>query len=174
MISVEEALEKILATVRRLEPEEKAILDCLDQVLDEDVVAGFDIPPHDNAAMDGYAVRSKDLSGAADGRPVYLDVIGEVAAGYVSNKNVIEGTAIRIMTGAPLPGGADAVVRFEDSDELEHKDDGKRRGKIGIFTTAGKGQNIRSRGEDIQSGSIVLKKNTVLRPCRNRNTGIAG
>jgi molybdopterin molybdotransferase len=164
MISVEEALEKILATVSRLEPEEKAILDCLDQVLDEDVVAGFDIPPHDNAAMDGYAVRSKDLSGAADGRPVYLDVIGEVAAGYVSNKNVIEGTAIRIMTGAPLPGGADAVVRFEDSDELEHKDDGKRRGKIGIFTTAGKGQNIRSRGEDIQSGSIVLKKNTVLRP----------
>ena len=62
MISVEEALEKILAAVSRLEPEEKPILECLDQVLDEDVCAGLDIPPHDNAAMDGYAVRSKDTN----------------------------------------------------------------------------------------------------------------
>ena len=79
-------------------------------------------------------------------------------------KNVAEGTAIRIMTGAPLPGGADAVVRFEDSDELEHRDESKRRGKIGIFVAAEKGQNVRSRGEDIQSGTVVLKKGTVLRP----------
>jgi molybdopterin molybdotransferase len=164
MISVEEALEKILAAVSRLEPEEKPILECLDQVLDEDVYAGFDIPPLDNAAMDGYAVRSKDIGGAAKGRPVYLDVIDEVAAGHVSTKNVAEGTAMRIMTGAPRPGGADAVVRFEDSDELEHKDDSKRRAKIGIFVAAEKGQNIRSRGEDIQSGTIVLKRGTLLRP----------
>ena len=79
MISVEEALEKILAAVSRLEPEQKPILKCLDQMLDEDVYAGFDIPPLDNSAMDGYAVRSKDLRGATKGRPVYLDVIGEVA-----------------------------------------------------------------------------------------------
>ncbi|MHB8085955.1 MAG: molybdopterin molybdotransferase MoeA [Dehalococcoidia bacterium] len=164
MISVEEALEKILAAVSRLEREEKHILECLDQVLDEDVFSGFDIPPLDNAAMDGYAVRSQDLAAASKERLVYLDVIGEVAAGHVSTQNVAEGKAVRIMTGAPVPGGADAVVRFEDTDEQEHKGDGKSHGKIGIFVTAGKGQNIRNRGEDIRSGTIVLKKGTVLGP----------
>jgi molybdopterin molybdotransferase len=164
MISVEEALEKILAAVSRLEREEKHILECLDQVLDEDVFSGFDIPPLDNAAMDGYAVRSQDLAAASKERLVYLDVIGEVAAGHVSTQNVAEGKAVRIMTGAPVPGGADAVVRFEDTDEQEHKGDGKSHGKIGIFVTAGKSQNIRNRGEDIRSGTIVLKKGTVLGP----------
>ncbi|MGA9049111.1 MAG: gephyrin-like molybdotransferase Glp [Dehalococcoidia bacterium] len=164
MISVEKALETILAAVSKLEREEKPILECLDQVIDDDVFSGLDIPPHDNAAMDGYAVRSEDLTGAAKERPVYLEVIGEVAAGRVSPQNVAEGKAIRIMTGAPMPAGANAVVRFEDTDEQEHKGEGKHSGKIGIFVTAWKGQNIRYRGEDIPNGAMVLKKGTVLGP----------
>ena len=121
MISVEEALEKILSYVEVLEPERKPILDCLGQVLAEDVYSTIDIPPLDNSAMDGYALRAKDTRGASESSPRYLVVVGEVAAGSMPTKEVRPGMAIRIMTGAPLPEGADAVVRFEDTDEVNRK-----------------------------------------------------
>jgi molybdopterin molybdotransferase len=163
MISVEEALEKILSAVHVLEPEEKPILDCLGQVLAVDVVSALDVPPHDNSAMDGYAVRSIDLTGAIESKPVILKVIGEVAAGYVAQEKVTKGTAIRIMTGAPLPEGANAVVQFENTDELERRSKGKGLDEIGIYSPAGEGLNVRRRGEDISEGQVVLKKGTVLR-----------
>jgi molybdopterin molybdotransferase len=164
MIPVEEALERILATVHVLEPEVRPILDCLGQVLAEDIVAGFDIPPHDNAAMDGFAVLAGDTSAAGMAKPVYLDVIGEVAAGYTSSLTVTMGKAVRIMTGAPLPAGADAVVQFENTDETERKRDKKPLDKIGIFEPAARGLSIRLKGEDIQSGQVVLKKGSTLYP----------
>ena len=117
MISVEEARERILSFFSRLEPEEKSILDALGQVLAEDVAAAFDIPPLDNTAMDGYAVRAADTSGASEPHPVRLRVIGELAAGYIFEGEVAPGTAVRIMTGAPIPRGADAIVPFEETDE---------------------------------------------------------
>ena len=163
MISVEEALEKILAAVCALEPEEKTLLDCLGQVLAIDAVSTIDVPPHNNSAMDGYAVRSADLNKASTGRPVILKVIGEVAAGYVSQKKVTQGTAIRIMTGAPMPEGADAVVQFENTDEIQRKDCHKTLNEIGIFGPVKNGLNVRYRGEDIRTGQAVLKKGTVLR-----------
>src|SRR3990170_3975625 len=101
MISVEEALERVLSYVHRLEPEEQPIADALGQVLAEDAQAGFDIPPFDNTAMDGYAVRAADTNGASESSPVRLRVIGELAAGYVFEGEVTPGTAVRIMTGAP-------------------------------------------------------------------------
>jgi molybdopterin molybdotransferase len=164
MIPVEEALEKILSTVRVLEPETKPILDCLGQVLAEDVVAGFDIPPHDNSAMDGFAVLAGDISQASQKQPVYLDVIGEVAAGYASSLIITRGKAIRIMTGAPLPAGADAVVQFENTDETERKRDKKPLDKIGIIEPAARGLNVRLKGEDILPGQVVLKKGCTLYP----------
>lgn len=164
MIPVEEALERILATVHVLEPVVRPILDCLGQVLAEDIVAGFDIPPHDNAAMDGFAVLADDTSAAGMTKPVYLDVIGEVAAGYTSSLTVTMGKAVRIMTGAPLPAGADAVVQFENTDETERKRDKKPLDKIGIFEPAARGLSIRLKGEDIQSGQVVLKKGYTLYP----------
>ena len=164
MIPVEEALERILSTVHVLEPEIKPILDCVGQVLAGDVVAGFDIPPHDNSAMDGFAVLSGDTSQASKEQPVYLDVIGEVAAGYTSSLKLTKGKAIRIMTGAPLPAGADAVVQFENTDETERKRDKKPLDKIGIVEPAVCGLNIRLKGEDIQSGQAVLKKGATLYP----------
>src|SRR3989304_1021052 len=117
MISVEEALEKILSYVHVLEPEERPLLDALGQVLAEDVASDIDIPPLDNTAMDGYAVRAADTAGASAERPVRLRVAGELAAGYLYEGEVERGTAVRIMTGAPMPRGADAVVPFEETDE---------------------------------------------------------
>ena len=164
MIPVEEALERILSTVHVLEPEVKPILDCVGQVLAVDVAAAFDIPPHDNSAMDGFAVLAGDTLTASIKDPFYLDVIGEVAAGYTSSLRLTRGKAIRIMTGAPLPTGTDAVVQFENTDETDRKRDKKPLDKIGIVEPATRGLNVRLRGEDIKAGQMVLKKGTVLYP----------
>jgi molybdopterin molybdotransferase len=164
MISVEEALEKVLSYVDVLKPERKPILDCPGQVLAEDVYSTIDIPPLDNSAMDGYALRAEDTRGASESSPRYLVVIGEVAAGSLPTKKVKTGTAIRIMTGAPVPQGADAVVRFEDTDEVKRKSSKGDLSQIGIVCRARKGLNIRRRGEDIAKGDLILKEGTVLRP----------
>jgi molybdopterin molybdotransferase len=164
MISVEEALEKVLSYVEVLEAERKPILDCLGQVLAEDVYSTIDIPPLDNSAMDGYALRAEDTRGASESSPRYLVVVGEVAAGSMPTKEIRPGTAIRIMTGAPLPKGADAVVRFEDTDEVSRKSSGEDLSRIGILCQAKKGLNVRCRGEDIASGKLILERETVIRP----------
>ena len=164
MISVEEALEKVLSYVEVLEPERKPILDCLGQVLAEDVYSTIDIPPLDNSAMDGYALRAEDTRGASESSPRYLVVVGEIAAGSIPTKEVKPGTAIRIMTGAPLPKGADAAVRFEDTDEVSRKSSRGDLSHIGILCQVEKGLNVRCRGEDIAKGELILKKGQVLRP----------
>jgi len=164
MISVEEAFEKILSHVEVLEPERKPILNCLGQVLAEDVYSTIDIPPLDNSAMDGYALRAEDTRGAGETSPRYLAVVGEVAAGSMPTKEVRPGTAIRIMTGAPLPEGADAVVQFENTDEVNRKSSGGDLSQIGILCQAKKELNVRGRGEDIAKGNLILKKGKVLRP----------
>ena len=162
MISVEEALEKVLSYVDVLEAEEVPILESLGQVLVEDIASHIDIPPLDNAAMDGYAVRANDTHGASDQSPRLLRVIDTVSAGSISQQKVTPGTAIRIMTGAPVPEGADSVIRFEDTDEEQRQRSGA--GEIGILCELTPGLNIRKAGEDIARGAIVLRKDTVLRP----------
>jgi molybdopterin molybdotransferase len=164
MISVEEALDKVLSYVEVLEPERKPILDCLGQVLAEDVYSTMDIPPLDNSAMDGFAVRAEDTLGATESSPRNLAVVGEVAAGSMPTQEVGPGTAVRIMTGAPLPEGADAVVKFEDTDEVDRKSSTADLSQIGISCEAKKGLNVRRRGEDIARGNLVLEKGRVLRP----------
>jgi len=161
MISVEQALEKILSYVSVLEEEECPILDCLGQVLTEDVYSSLSIPPLDNSAMDGYAVQSRDTGGASKKSPRFLRVIETVPAGSIARCEVESGTAVRIMTGAPVPKGADSVVQFEDTDETSRPGDS---GEIGILKEAGVGLNIRRAGEDIATGSLVLSKGTVIRP----------
>ena len=161
MITVEQALDKILSYATVLEEEESPILDSLGQVLAEDIYSDIDVPPLDNSAMDGYAVRSEDTGGASRQSPRLLRVIDTVPAGSISRREVEAGTAIRIMTGAPVPGGADSVVMFEDTDEAQ------RQGcpaEIGILREVGAGLNIRRAGEDIARGSMVLSQGTVLRP----------
>jgi len=164
VISVEEALEEILSYFAVLEPEEKPILDCLGQVLAEDIYSAIDIPPLDNSAMDGFAVRAADTCGACESSPKVLTVIDEVAAGSLAGREVEPGTAIRIMTGAPLPNGADSVVRFEDSDEVVRKSSGGNLSQIGILCQAREGLNVRCRGEDITGNSLTLRKETIMHP----------
>lgn len=162
MISVEQAFEKILSYVPVLEPEQAPILDTLGQVLAEDIFSDINIPPLDNAAMDGYAIRARDTAEAGSKTPAVLRVIDTVIAGAIATKEVAPGTAIRIMTGAPVPKGADAVVRFEDTDETERK--GAAQNKIGVLCKLKPGANIRRAGEDVVKGSLILKKGTVIRP----------
>jgi len=162
MISVEEALEKVLSYVDVLEAEEAPVLEALGQVLAEDIVSDIDIPPLDNAAMDGYAIRAVDARGASEKSPRFLHVIDTVSAGAISRSEVTPGTAIRIMTGAPVPAGADSVIRFEDTDETRRQSSDKD--EIGILCEIKPGLNIRRAGEDVARGAVVLRKSTVLRP----------
>src|SRR5687768_15514055 len=119
MISVEEARERILAHFAPLEAVSTPLGEALGLVLAEDVYATFDIPPLTNTAMDGYAVRASDTAGATPQAPRSLRVTGYLPAGSVFEGAVGPGEAVRIMTGAPLPADADAVVPFEETDEQE-------------------------------------------------------
>ena len=161
MISVEQALDKILGYVDVLEDEDSPILECLGQVLAEDVYSSLNVPPLDNSAMDGYAVQYRDTRGASRHSPRFLRVIETLPAGSVARRKVESGTAIRIMTGAPIPKGADSVVIFEDTDETQRQGPST---DIGILREVGAGLNIRRAGEDIAQGSIVLRQGTILRP----------
>jgi molybdopterin molybdotransferase len=154
VLSVEEALDRILATVHALEPERVSLLQAAGRVLAERVTADRDIPPLTNSAMDGYAVRGAGLADAQ--LPIRLRVVGEAAAGYVSGVAVAPGQAVRIMTGAPVPEGADTVVRFEDT-----RQDGDG---VEILRAPRPGANVRQAGEDVRAGQIVLELGAVLRP----------
>ena len=171
MISVEEARERILAHFAPLEPDSTPLLDALGQVLAEDVHSGFDIPPADNTAMDGYAVRSQDTGGATPEAPRVLRVTGFLPAGSVFDGELGAGEAVRIMTGAPTPHGADAIVPFEETDE---QDEGHAavpwheapRQHVRIDVEARPGANIRRAGEDVREGERALPSGTVLGPAQ--------
>jgi molybdopterin molybdotransferase len=162
-ITVEQALEVILAHFAPLEAEEVPLSSALGRVLAEDVVAEEELPPFQNSAMDGYAVRGEEVAEARRDAPVRLRVIGEVAAGATAKAAVIPGTAIRIMTGAPMPAGADTVVPFEQTDEGD-PEMGTELGHVRILSPVRPGRNIRQAGEDVRRGERVLEKGSRLRP----------
>jgi molybdopterin molybdotransferase len=164
LISVEEALSKVLDFVEVLESEEKPLLECLGQVLAEDVYAPFSVPPQDNSAMDGYAVQAKSIVGASYEHPKVLRVVGEIAAGCVTELKVKPGAAVRIMTGAFVPEGADVVVPFEYTDEVDRKQRSASRDEIGIRADLSEASNIRRKGENITKGGLVMKQGVLLRP----------
>ena len=167
MISVEEALSEILAHVRPLEPERLPILSALGRVLAEEIVSDIEIPPFDNSAMDGYAVRATDVAAATPQAPVRLDVVGSVAAGYVTDAQVRPGAAVRIMTGAPLPPGGDAVVPYEDTSDFDRPKEDRLAhpaGEIEVRQPVQPRDHVRPAGEDIRRGELVLAPGRVLRP----------
>ena len=164
MLTVEDALERILGYFSVLEAEERPLLEALGQTLAEDVVCPLDLPPLANSAMDGYAVRHADIAGAGPEAPRELDVIGQVAAGSLPDREVVPGAAVRIMTGAPIPDGADTVVPFEETDELERKAAGHGLDRIAVRTDVGLGASVRPSGEDVRRGDLVVRAGTVLRP----------
>ena len=152
VLSVEEAQQHILSTVDVLEVETVPLLEGAGRVLAESVAADRDIPPVTNAAMDGFAVRGEDMVGDT----VRLRVVGEVAAGHEADTPVGPGEAVRIMTGAPVPEGADTVVRFERT-RLEGD-------LVVLLAPPGPGKNVRQSGEDVRRGQVVLEPGKVLRP----------
>ena len=156
MLSVEEARKRMLGTIPVLDSAQRGILDCLGHVLAEDVYATEDIPPFHNSAMDGFAVIAEDVSGASDENPVQLPVIETIAAGYAPSKPVERGQAARIMTGAMMPMGADAVV-MQEVTKLEGD-------TVKFFEGAEKAQNVRFTGESVKSGSLVMSKGKRIRP----------
>jgi len=160
-------LAEILSRVQALEPERVPILEAQGRVLAEEIVSEIDIPPFDNSAMDGYAVQSADVATARPGSPVRLTVVGSVAAGYVAGARVEPGTAIRIMTGAPLPEGSDAVVPYEDTSDFD-RPKGERlalpANEIEVRQAAEAGANVRPHGEDIRRGELVMAPGRVIRP----------
>jgi len=156
LLSVEEALSRILTDIRPLPLITVPILTALGGVLAEDISADRDLPPWDNAAMDGYAVRAEDLAEASSKRPVRLRIIAELLAGDITETAVAVGEAVKIMTGAPLPRGADAVVRSEDTKESN--------GWVEFIVPPARGLNIRRSGEDVHADELILPKGTLLRP----------
>ena len=163
MLDVEDALGRILTYFERLPSVDIPLLEALGQVLAEPLTAPISIPPLDNSAMDGYALRAADITSAGAESPVQLRVIGSIPAGTVSDQVVEPGTALRIMTGAPVPAGADTVVAFEDTDEVERRASGGSMDAVGVRLAAETGENIRPAGEDVERGSTVLDVGIVLR-----------
>ncbi len=164
MLSVEEAYDRVMASFGPLEPVETPLLDALGLVLAVDVDSPLDLPPLANSGMDGYAVRSEDIRNVSPDSPSRLRVIGLVAAGQRPTQEVEPGTAIRIMTGAPVPGGADTVVPFEETDEVRRRQAGLPLDEIAILSGLPPGRNVRPAGEDVGRGQRVLEAGTVVRP----------
>jgi molybdopterin molybdotransferase len=166
MISVEEARDRILAFFAKLEPDDVPLLTALGQVVADDIVAPFDIPPADNTAMDGYAVRAEDTTGATESDPRELQVVANLAAGHILDTPVGRGEAVRIMTGAPMPPGADAVVPFEETDEpLREVGQAPAKGdSVKVFRAAAISANIRFQGEDMKAGETIVPGGSVVRP----------
>ena len=156
MIPVDEALNKILSNVYPLGSEKVSILDALGRVISEDIQANRNIPPLDNSAMDGYALKYEDVQKASSNDPVRLEVIEDLPAGFISKKKLEKVKAIRIMTGAPIPKGADTVIPVEETK--------KEDGSVLIFKAVGLGENIRKSGEDVKKGDRVISKGDAIRP----------
>jgi molybdopterin molybdotransferase len=149
-ISIAEARARVLDAVRPLEIEDATLTEALDRVAAHDIASPRDVPPFDNSAMDGFAVRA--------GPPAELDVVGESRAGHPSPAEVGPGQAVRISTGAALPAGATAVVPVERARELDGP------GEFVRVDAVGEGGNVRRAGEDVRKGDVVLRKGALLGP----------
>ncbi|MGQ4810046.1 Molybdopterin molybdenumtransferase [Candidatus Entotheonellaceae bacterium PAL068K] len=155
-IRVAEAQDIVLDCVAPVGIETVPLLSALNRVIAKDVISPRHIPLHDNSAMDGYAVRHSDVDGASTERPVVLEVVDIVPAGKMPQHRVDSGKTVKIMTGAPMPSGADTVVQVEHTNASDTQ--------VEIYRAPRTGSNWRRRGEDIQQGDCVLAKDTRLRP----------
>ncbi|HVV11519.1 gephyrin-like molybdotransferase Glp [Amycolatopsis sp.] len=156
MISVDDYRASVTELLGRRDPVRRPLGECAGLVLAEDVLAGVSLPPFDNSAMDGYAVRAADVAGASADHPVELPVTADIPAGRTDPPELATGTAHRIMTGAPMPPGADAVVM------VEHTDGGTE--NVLIREAATVDAHVRHAGEDVAKGTVALSAGTVLGP----------
>jgi len=163
MLTPTEAARLILQHIAPLSAARRPLREALDRVLAEDVTSPIDLPAWDNSAMDGYAARAADVERAGPEHKITLAVIEAVAAGQFPTRPIGPGQVTRIFTGAPLPAGADTVVRQEDTEPAQP---GERGGRITVVTGRDAGKNVRYRGEDIRKGEVVLGAGTPLGPAQ--------
>jgi len=163
-LTVAEALAAVLEGVSVLPAETVPLLEALNRVLAAPITAQDSLPPFANSSMDGYALRAADLAGATADQPVVLRVVADIAAGTVADVTVTGGTAARIMTGAPLPPGADAVIPVEDTNEPWRDAERPLPDTIAIKRAVQVGDYVRHPGEDIEAGATVLPAGHKLRP----------
>jgi molybdopterin molybdotransferase len=154
VLTVPEAVAEITKAIAPREVERVPLLDALGRVLATHALARYTLPQWDNSAMDGYAVRATDIEGASAEKPVVLPVLETIAAGAFASRALRPGETMRIMTGAPIPEGADTVVRVEDTDAGTDR--------VAIRNTRDARKNIRPRGEDFREGSTVIAAGTPL------------
>lgn len=166
LISVAEARQRLLESFSAVETESVPLTQAAGRVLAEDVIAGFDLPFFANSSMDGFAVRSADVVASRPDHPVVLSVVADVAAGQMSPVEIGPGEAARIMTGAPLLAGADAIVPVEDTDHQERGDHpgSTAPARVRIFRKVEPGAYVRPKGQDVRAGEVVLRANVRLRP----------
>ena len=165
LLNVDAALANILSEVKVLPPESVSLSDAYDRVIADDIASPINLPPFDNSAMDGYAICHQDSSGASPDNPVALSVAMDIPAGRAPQAALTPGTAARIMTGAPTPSGATAVIPVEDTDDNWNRGEGAPPpASVKIFTCAQHGQNIRLAGENIAQGETIMPAGTLIRP----------
>lgn len=180
-LSVDDALERILGGFTPLPARETPLAEGLGLVAAEDVLARDNVPGFDNSAYDGYAVQAADLARASADSPARLRVVDEIPAGRVSSLTLQPGEAARIMTGAPIPGGADAVVPFEDTDRTDWgylgtdpSCNAADRRVVAVLERADPRENVRPAGGDIRAGSVVVKAGRRLGPAEVGVLGSVG
>jgi molybdopterin molybdotransferase len=159
MLPVDEALQRIVQSVKVLGPETIPLLDGLNRILATNVGASMDLPPFSHSTVDGFAIRHQDVTHASREKGSLLRVVETISAGSIAKKAVRPGLAIRVMTGAPLPTGTDAVVKDEDT---APGDDGTA--LIEVKRPVVPMENVASAGENLRSGEVALRKGTLLRP----------
>ncbi|MEO6503199.1 MAG: gephyrin-like molybdotransferase Glp [Jatrophihabitantaceae bacterium] len=164
MIDLAEARRVLLTACPRLAPVQLDSAEADGCVLAADVIAPANVPPFDNSSVDGYAVRAPDIAGAAQGSPVRLHVLGSVLAGSVAGRPVGTGQAWKVMTGAPLPEGADAVVMVEKTSASRTERLGAAGDLVEVLSAVAPGAGVRRAGSDVRAGELVLAAGTVLRP----------
>lgn len=164
LLSVEEARQRILSQFQPVQTENCPLVDASHRVLVQDIHAADDLPLFDNSSMDGFAVRADDLIGAAPASPRSLRVVADIPAGVAPTISLAPGEAARIMTGAQLPDGADAVVPVEDTDFQNRSAGANAPEQVQILKSTKSGENVRSRGMDLHAGDIVLHAGKELKP----------
>ncbi len=157
-ISFNEAINEILSVVHPLPVEKVFLYNALSRITAENIISDIDIPPSNNSAMDGYAVKHENTLNASRENPVILKIIGEIPAGKIFEASFNNGETTKIMTGGIIPEGADAVIRREDVYEGNDF--------IKIFSPVKKGQDIREKGEDIKKGDVVIESGMHITPAR--------
>jgi molybdopterin molybdotransferase len=164
LLSVDQARERILSRFQPVTTETLPLAGCSNRVLAQDIVAANDLPPFDNSSMDGFAVRAEDVADATTDSPPSLRVVADIPAGSHPTTTLATGEAARIMTGAPMPAGADSVVPVEDTNFTDRDAGTPPPETVQIFKPARPGSNVRPRGMDLHSGEVVLSSGRALKP----------